>query len=244
VLAVFAIVEVADHSLLPTISVSPLFSSDLIYREGWQLCVDSWTNPSPFHIAFFFISIFVLVGIPLLVVLGIFRNHKKGTVRPGHTWVQTYRYGLYWFELLLYAEKLALASIAWMPGSPWTQLTVGCAISGGRLALHLVFAPLADGDGDGGKWSQPNRSVRTIYCSRAYTRSGTTHVQSDPTRSTGWSSWPSSRSWSPWRRWRCPSSPARVVPAGRLGSKWSSVCPPTCIWNARVHHDCGLGGSS
>jgi hypothetical protein len=58
-----------------------------------------------------------------------------------------------------------------MPGSPWTQLALGCAISGGRLALHLVFTPLADDGGDGEKWSQPNRSICAIYCARAYTRS-------------------------------------------------------------------------
>ena len=172
----FVIVEVADPLLLPTISVSHMYASDLILHNTGQSCITGyWTQPVPY------VYIFVLVGIPLLVVLGLFRNHKKGTVRPGHTWADTYRGGFYWFELLLYAEKLALAFIAWMLGSPWTQLALGCAISGGRLALHLVFAPLADGDDDGQKWSQPNRFACAIYCARAYTRSGATRVHSDPT---------------------------------------------------------------
>jgi hypothetical protein len=92
VLAVLAITEVADHSLLPPISVSHLLSSDLTFTSSDQLCMDPWTSP-PTYFAFF-----MLVGIPLLVILGLIRNHKKGTVRPGHTWVATYRGGFYWFE--------------------------------------------------------------------------------------------------------------------------------------------------
>jgi hypothetical protein len=121
----------------------------------------------------FALPAFLLLGVPLLVFLSVLWDHKKDTVRPGHTWAEAYRGGFYWFELLLYAEKLALAFIAtWLAASPWTQLALGVAISGGRLALHLIFAPLADGEGDGEKWSQPNKSVYTVYCARAYTRLG------------------------------------------------------------------------
>jgi hypothetical protein len=35
------------------------------------------------------------LGIPVLIFLGLTRDHLKGTVRPGHTWVEQYRPGLY-----------------------------------------------------------------------------------------------------------------------------------------------------
>jgi hypothetical protein len=93
VLVVFAIVEVADDSLLPTISLNRLASNELILQNTGQGC-GYWSE----HGGPTYIAIFVLVGIPLLIVWGLFRNHKKDTVRPGHTWMQTYRGGFYWFE--------------------------------------------------------------------------------------------------------------------------------------------------
>jgi hypothetical protein len=60
---------------------------------------------------------------------------------------------LYWFEVLIFAEKLTLAvTTVWLRDSPcWAQLQVGFVVSGGRLALHLVFAPLTRSGADGEK---------------------------------------------------------------------------------------------
>jgi hypothetical protein len=65
----------------------------------------------------------LVLGIPLLIFLGLTKDHLKGTVRPGHTWVEQYQPGLYWVELTLFASKFVIAAASGsipLPAAPTT----------------------------------------------------------------------------------------------------------------------------